>query len=94
MAMALRFADEASLVLIDEFGKGTSQTDGIALLAASLHHWMSMAARAPFVLVSTHYLSVKTLLPRDDPVLSYKTFNYEIHGDQLVQLFQLVDGIG
>jgi hypothetical protein len=40
MSKALRGANETSLILVDEFGKGTSQTDGISLLAASVEHWI------------------------------------------------------
>jgi len=40
MSLALRGANESSLILIDEFGKGTSQADGLALLAASIEFWI------------------------------------------------------
>ena len=39
--MALNNGTGNSLVLIDEFGKGTSDVDGQALLAASLDFWIS-----------------------------------------------------
>ena len=40
-SMALNNGTGNSLVLIDEFGKGTSDVDGQALLAASLDFWIS-----------------------------------------------------
>jgi DNA mismatch repair protein MSH5 len=50
----LQRATPQSLLLIDEFGKGTSVRDGVALLAALLRH---LAARpdAPKALVTTHH---------------------------------------
>ena len=39
-----------SLCLIDEFGKGTSPVDGIALLATTINFFVERKAKALFVL--------------------------------------------
>jgi len=39
---------------VDEFGKGTLTTDGVGLLAASLHHFASMPV-PPKLLACTHF---------------------------------------
>lgn len=39
---------------MDEFGKGTLTTDGVGLLAASLHHFASMPV-PPKLLACTHF---------------------------------------
>ena len=44
--MALNNGTGNSLVLIDEFGKGTSDVDGQALLAASLDFWISKPGKS------------------------------------------------
>jgi DNA mismatch repair protein MSH5 len=43
-----------SLVLIDEFGRGTNSDDGAGLLTSFLEHIQSLASRAPRVLLTTH----------------------------------------
>ncbi len=58
--------------------------------AASLEHWIDRGPRTPFVIVSTHFLSIKSVLPRDNPILAYKTFTYEIHDDDLVHFYQVL----
>lgn len=94
MSVALRCAGKSSLVLIDEFGKGTSQSDGLGLLASALDFWANKGADSPFVVVSTHFLTIQSVLPRDNRVLSFKTFAHEIHEEEVVQLFHLINGVG
>ena len=43
-----------SLCIVDEFGKGTLTTDGVGLLAATLHHFAS-APVPPKLLACTHF---------------------------------------
>lgn len=43
-----------SLLLLDEFGKGTLMSDGVGLLAALLQHFAGLA-QPPFVLACTHF---------------------------------------
>eukprot|EP00762_Andalucia_godoyi_P004402 ANDGO_08166.mRNA.1 DNA mismatch repair protein MSH5 len=51
-----------SLLLIDEFGKGTTVEDGVSLLGAILNFWIGQTDMCPTVLVSTHYTDVLELL--------------------------------
>lgn len=48
-------ATERSLLLIDEFGKGTLALDGIALLSSTLNHMVALGETCPKVFCSTHY---------------------------------------
>lgn len=50
----LNRATSRSLVLLDEFGKGTLTTDGVGLLAAILEHYVAQPC-PPFVLACTHF---------------------------------------
>lgn len=55
-----------TLIVIDEFGKGTADTDGLALLAACARHFMDRELNCPHILISTHFHSLLTLLPESN----------------------------
>ena len=52
----LRQCTNKSLLLIDEFGKGTNPLDGMALLASMIEHLVSH--QKPRMLVTTHFLEL------------------------------------
>jgi DNA mismatch repair protein MSH5 len=54
VASLLRHHTRRSLLLIDEFGKGTLAADGLALLCSVLR-FIAAGAAPPLALVSTHY---------------------------------------
>ncbi|XP_066929961.1 mutS protein homolog 5-like isoform X1 [Clytia hemisphaerica] len=85
-------ADETALVIIDEFGKGTSATDGLALLASVLQFWSDENNQRPMVLVSTHFHQIrKTVSPSS--YVKYQTLDV-MHGEdeELVFLYSLKEG--
>ncbi|KAF4123351.1 DNA mismatch repair protein MSH5 [Geosmithia morbida] len=55
VAHAMRTATRRSLVLIDEFGKGTNGQDGAGLLAATVDHFLNRGPESPFILLATHF---------------------------------------
>lgn len=57
-ARILRTATERTLVVLDEFGRGTSTFDGVALADAVLRSLLERGARMPMLLFITHYLSL------------------------------------
>ena len=65
MSLAMRAATPRTLLLVDEFGKGTSAVDGQALLAASLRMLLQAGADCPITLVSTHFHNIRRLLGGD-----------------------------
>ncbi|KAM9353958.1 LOW QUALITY PROTEIN: mutS protein homolog 5 [Symphorus nematophorus] len=95
MAQALNSSTGNSLVLIDEFGKGTNTVDGLSLLAASISHWLRKAAvDVPHVLLATNFHSLLQLgLLPSSGLLSLLTLETAVDGDELVFLYQLKDGI-
>jgi hypothetical protein len=50
----LERATSRSLVLLDEFGKGTASNDGVGLLAALLQHYTQQPS-PPLLLACTHF---------------------------------------
>ncbi|XP_037375314.1 mutS protein homolog 5 isoform X2 [Talpa occidentalis] len=61
VAKAVNNATQQSLVLIDEFGKGTNTVDGLALLAAVLRYWLALGPMCPYIFVATNFLSLVQL---------------------------------
>ncbi|XP_024122618.1 mutS protein homolog 5 [Oryzias melastigma] len=95
MAQALNSSTGNSLLLIDEFGKGTNSVDGLSLLAASICHWLRKApVDVPHILLSTNFHSLLQLglLPANR-MLSFQTLETAVDGDELVFLYQLKEGI-
>ncbi|EGZ20705.1 hypothetical protein PHYSODRAFT_492926 [Phytophthora sojae] len=60
MAWMLNHGDGRSLFLIDEFGKGTAELDGIALLSSIVSHLAtkSFTRGRPRVILTTHFLEI------------------------------------
>ncbi|KAL2083859.1 hypothetical protein ACEWY4_019377 [Coilia grayii] len=95
MSCALKESTGNSLVLIDEFGKGTNTVDGLSLLAACISHWLvKPAQQCPHVLLATNFHSLLQLdLLPPSPLLSLLTFETAIDGEELVFLYQLKEGV-
>nr|XP_005005527.1 mutS protein homolog 5 isoform X2 [Cavia porcellus] len=94
MAKAVNNATEQSLVLIDEFGKGTNSVDGLALLAAVIRHWLALGPVCPHIFVATNFLSLVQLqlLPQG-PLVQYLTMETFEDGDDLVFFYQVCEGV-
>ncbi|ESO92536.1 hypothetical protein LOTGIDRAFT_233005 [Lottia gigantea] len=93
MSEALNSAMSRSLILVDEFGKGTQTIDGLSLLCATLRYWLAMQNACPHVMVSTHFHSIvhEQLLPKS-PQLKFLTLDTLHNGEDLVFLYQVVNG--
>ncbi|XP_077142047.1 mutS protein homolog 5 isoform X1 [Ranitomeya variabilis] len=94
MARAVNNATANSLILIDEFGKGTNTVDGLSLLAAILRHWIEQGSSCPHILLSTNFHSLIQLkiLP-ESPIVHYQTFEWCLDGEELVFFYQLKHGV-
>lgn len=55
VSVALNLATRRSLVVIDEFGKGTDSHDGAGLAAGVFEHLLQRGAECPKVLAATHF---------------------------------------
>ena len=89
MAHILRNADQNSLVLVDEIGRGTSTYDGLALA------WACATALAQsvlsFTLFSTHYFEITALA---DGLTGVKNLHLDAveHGGEIVFLYSVKPG--
>lgn len=98
-AFSINFATPRSLILVDEFGKGTDSLDGVGLMTALLDHFTSMGQSRPKVLAATHFHEIF----EGDFLQAYPNLAFahmDIHLDldtpvteeQVTYLFQLVSG--
>ncbi|XP_003340425.2 mutS protein homolog 5 isoform X1 [Monodelphis domestica] len=94
VAKAVNNATERSLVLIDEFGKGTNTVDGLALLASVLRHWVSQGSSCPQIFVATNFLSLiqLQLLPPGS-LVQYLTMETCEDGNELIFFYQVREGV-
>lgn len=71
IGLALNTCTNRSLVVIDEFGKGTDTCDGAGLAAGVLQHLLELGPNCPKVLAATHFHEIFELgLFVDEPGLS------------------------
>ncbi|KAI9018713.1 DNA mismatch repair protein MutS, partial [Phycomyces nitens] len=55
LLQAINYSTSHSLVIIDEFGKGTASSDGIGLFCAVVEEFVSKGNQCPKVIASTHF---------------------------------------
>ncbi|KAI2466390.1 muts domain V-domain-containing protein [Annulohypoxylon bovei var. microspora] len=99
VAFAMNFATRRSLVLIDEFGKGTNSLDGAGLVTAVLDHFTSLGPERPKVLAATHFHEIfEGQFLMETPELAFGhmdvrlDFDAPTMEDQVTYLFQLKSG--
>ncbi|KAI5865014.1 muts domain V-domain-containing protein [Durotheca rogersii] len=99
VSFAMNFATHRSLVLIDEFGKGTNSMDGAGLVAAVLDHFTSLGPERPKVLAATHFHEIfEGGFLAESPELAFGHMDVRVNfdapttEDQVTYLFQLAPG--
>ncbi|KAI7824065.1 muts domain V-domain-containing protein [Gamsiella multidivaricata] len=55
VTLAIKMATRRSLVVLDEFGKGTASTDGAGMFCAVIEHFAKRTHDQPRVLATTHF---------------------------------------
>ncbi|MCB1749359.1 MAG: DNA mismatch repair protein MutS [Gammaproteobacteria bacterium] len=89
VANILHNASAASLVIVDEIGRGTSTYDGLALAWAAAEH-LAVDNRA-FTLFSTHYFELTSLADSAPGVVNVRLDAVE-HGDDVVFMHSVREG--
>ncbi|KAL3267858.1 hypothetical protein HHI36_006999 [Cryptolaemus montrouzieri] len=93
ISQAIYNSKPSSLIIMDEFGKGTSGVDGVALMAAVLQKFLRQNENCPHVLVSTHFQQIKSFLS-ESAQLEYQKMSYTKNNNEtMVLLYKLVKGI-
>ncbi|WP_040261105.1 DNA mismatch repair protein MutS [Pseudomonas massiliensis] len=87
-ANILHNATDASLVLMDEVGRGTSTFDGLSLAWAAAERLAQLKA---FTLFATHYFEL-TVLPESEPVVTNVHLNATEHNERIVFLHHVLPG--
>ena len=58
VSLALRNCTDRSLIILDEFGKGTLSTDGVGLFCSSIESLTSRGMQSPKVIAATHFTEI------------------------------------
>ncbi|SPQ18976.1 a22c99f1-1a2f-4758-a9a1-07ceedd3614c [Thermothielavioides terrestris] len=100
-AFAMNFATRRSLLLIDEFGKGTTADSGSALFTAYLTYFLGLGTERPKVLAGTHFHEVfenGLLMPGEDVAFGHMDVRLdpgaEDPDEAVTFLFRLLPGRG
>ncbi|XP_034246125.1 mutS protein homolog 5-like [Thrips palmi] len=92
MNTAVCMSTKSSLLVIDEFGKGTSEVDGLSLLAAFLNHLTRRGpSNCPHVILSTHFHRLIDLI-EVSPLVKAQVLEHIVSDGELVYLYQLKSG--
>lgn len=97
--MAMALATRRSLIIIDEFGKGTDNTDGAGLTCGMLQHFLGLGNQAPKVLCATHFHEIfENRFLEEGPELSFGQMEVLVNPeaddveDQLTYLYKFASG--
>merc|ERR1712013_586347 len=92
LSTALTSSSERSLLLVDEFGKGTTPADGAALLASTVLDLLSLQQSSPLCVLSSHFHVLPSLLG-SHPSLRYFHLETQNTTTGLVYLYRVVVGV-
>jgi DNA mismatch repair protein MSH5 len=99
VSLACSMVTPRSLVVIDEFGKGTNPADGAGLACGVFEYFLSLGSQSPKVLGATHFheiFSVGALEPRPSLAFGHMEVRVDTEtstvGDQVTYLYNFVPG--
>lgn len=94
MSRILTSSSDRSLILIDEFGKGTNLIDGKSILLACVEHLLDRRASLPITFITSHFSEVFDYFGQSDWMRT-KTFKMFRHKNgSIYSTYQLIDGEG
>ncbi|XP_044729161.1 mutS protein homolog 5-like [Chrysoperla carnea] len=94
MAHAMYTCANKSLIVIDEFGVGTTELDGVSILIASIESFINHTAEeVPHMLISTHYTQLISHF-ENSPIVRNYMMDYTIDEttEQIIFLYKTVLG--
>ncbi|KAG9186743.1 hypothetical protein G6011_09851 [Alternaria panax] len=99
ISLALSLATRRSLLIIDEFGKGTESSDGAGLACAVMEHLLSLGSERPKVIGATHFHEIFEMgLLKPRPALAFGHMEVRIDADasevsdQITYLYNFREG--
>lgn len=94
MSRILTSSSDRSLILIDEFGKGTNLIDGKAILLACIDHLLSRETSLPITFITSHFSEVFDYYGQNKWIRT-KTFKmYRHENGSIFSNHELIDGKG
>ncbi|ODN03477.1 MutS protein 5, partial [Orchesella cincta] len=91
MSLAIRSTTRDSLVIIDEFGKGTAEADGLSVLASSMQSFINRTNDCPLIFLSTHFFTMIQHL-KPSGLVKLQTMKFMEENDNITYLYELKDG--
>ncbi|EFQ91292.1 hypothetical protein PTT_11889 [Pyrenophora teres f. teres 0-1] len=99
ISLALSLATRRSLLIIDEFGKGTETSDGAGLACAVMEHLLNLGSERPKVIGTTHFHEIferGLLKPRPALAFGYLEVRIDTNAvevnDQITYLYNFREG--
>lgn len=90
MSRTLYISKVNTLIIMDEFGRGTTESEGEALHAAVLRGFVKNGM-CPHILVATHFQRLSAML-EESLLINHMKMNYMIEDKRLVFLYKLSEG--
>lgn len=79
-----------SLVVVDEFGKGTNFEDGLSIFSAYINYLIEENPKSHFI-VSTHIHTLPEFL-KNSNLISYQQMEVKFESDQIYYTYSLING--
>lgn len=94
MSRILASSSDRSLILIDEFGKGTNLIDGKSILLACIEHLLGREASLPITFITSHFSEVLDYFGHNKWIRTktFKMFRHE--NGSIFSTHQVIDGVG
>lgn len=100
VALSMSLSTRRSLIVIDEFGKGTNSLDGAGLATGVFEYFLSLGENAPKVIAATHFHEIfENGLLSERPQLAlghmevYVNAETDVLQDQLTYLYNFKPGL-
>lgn len=93
MSKCINRSTDKSLILIDEFGKGTDINDGPGLLAGVVKHFVNRGSQCPTVLISTHLSEIFNQEDNNIKFYFMKVMVNDKSNFDMTYLYELHEGI-
>lgn len=76
---------------MDEFGRGTTEEDGVSILVGVLKHFYSLGTDCPHILVSTHFQQIISHLP-ESPLIECQKMDHTKENGVICFLYKISEG--